>query len=195
MFKFLPGILLIQLVTAGLVYIGINWPYDPQLISVLIAFAVILAVLTTFWFGSIVRDLHSSSDAKLHQKHAKEREKILLKAERDKAKVTSKSYQQVEKATKNAHAKANFKVGAAFAIAIGAGGIMLLSQLVTVGMMVLVASGSGLAGYLTRARQDRLPGNTPPPPPKIKQKNIKALTRKKSVPKQKTKNTLAVPEK
>ena len=128
MFKFLPGLLLLQLVTAGLFYIGINWSHNPQLIIVLIAFAVIVAVLTTFWFGSIVRDMHHSSHAKLQARHAKDREKIILKAEREKAKVTSKSYQQIEKATKNAHAKANFKVGAAFAAAIAAGGIMIMGQ-------------------------------------------------------------------
>jgi hypothetical protein len=33
-------------------------------------------------------------------------------------------------------------VGAAFATAVGAGGIMIFSQLVTVGVMFLVASGS-----------------------------------------------------
>ena len=50
-------------------------------------------------------------------------------------------------------------MGAAFAAAVGAGGIMVFSQLVTVGMMVLVASGSGLAGYLARARHERLSRN------------------------------------
>ncbi|MDX2505750.1 MAG: hypothetical protein QNL62_14915 [Gammaproteobacteria bacterium] len=183
MFKILPGILLIQLVTAGLVFIGIKWLHEPQLIIVLIAFAVIFAVLTTFWFGSIFRNMHNSTQAKLQAKHAKDREKILLKAERDKAKVTSQSYQQVEKATKSAHAKANFKVGAAFAVAFGAGGIMLLSQLITVGMMILVASGSGLAGYLTRARQERLSRNTQLPLSNVKPTGIKPPGRKKSVAK------------
>jgi hypothetical protein len=36
------------------------------------------------------------------------------------------------------------------------GGVLIFSQLITVGMMVLVASGSGLAGYLARARHERL---------------------------------------
>jgi Flp pilus assembly protein TadB len=191
MFKFLPGILLIQLVTAGLVFIGINWLHEPQLIIVLIAFAIIFAVLTTFWFGSIVSNLHNSAHTKLQAKHAKDREKILLKAERDKAKVTSKSFQQVDKASKNAHAKANFKVGAAVAVAIGAGGIMILSQLFTVGVMILIASGSGLAGYLTRARQERLTRNNQLPLLKVKQADIKQLGRKKSVP---GNNSLKAPE-
>lgn len=182
MFRLLPGILLIQLVTAGLVYIGVHWSHEPQLIIVLISFALIFAVLVTFWFGSIFRNMHHLTQAKLEAKHAKSRERILLKAERDKAKVASQSYQQVEKATQNAHAKANFKVGAAFAVAIGAGGIMIISQLVTVGMMLLVASGSGLAGYLTRVRHEHQ-SNNQLPQPDIKQINSKPSARKKSIAK------------
>ena len=33
---------------------------------------------------------------------------------------------------------------------------MIVSQLITVGTMVLVASGSGLSGYILRARQEQI---------------------------------------
>lgn len=181
MFKFLPGILLIQLVTAGLVIICVKWSQEPQLVFVVIAFGLILAVLTTFWFGSITRNVENSTHTKLLAKHAKDRERIIRRAEREKAQVTSKSYQQMEKAAQKAGAKANFKVGAAFAAAVGVGGFMIFSQLVTVGMMVLIASGSGLAGYLVRVRQDRLSRKNQLP----RQKDIlpppKQIDEKKSV--------------
>lgn len=172
MFKFLPGILLIQLVTAGLVVVCIRWWQEPQLIIVVVVFGILIAVLTTFWFNSIVQYMQKSTHVKLQAKHAQDREKIIRRAEREKAKVTSESYQQTEKATLKAHAKANFKMGAALAVAIGAGGFMILSQLVTVGMMVLVACGSGLAGYLIRVRQDRLSRKNQLPPPKVTRKQI-----------------------
>lgn len=156
MFKFLPGILLIQLVTAGLVIVCIRWSQEPQFIVVAVAFAIISAILTTFWFGAIVKNIQSSTHAKLQAKHAQDREKIIRRAEREKAQVTSDSYQQREKAARNASAKANFKVGAVSAVAVGTAGLLIFSQLITVGMMVLVATGSGLAGYLLRVRQDRL---------------------------------------
>lgn len=181
MFRFLPGILLIQLVTAGLVFICISWSQAPQLIIVVIAFGIILAILTTFWFGSIVRNMQISTHSKLQAKHAKDREKIIRRAEREKAQVTSESYQQIEKAGKKASAKANFKVGAYFTVAIGAGGIMILSQLVTVGMMVLIASGSGLAGYLFRVRQDRLSRKNQLPLPKVTKATRKQLGAQKPV--------------
>jgi ABC-type multidrug transport system fused ATPase/permease subunit len=185
MFKFLPGIILIQLITAGLLLTAFNWSQDPQLIVVIVVFSLITGILTAFWFASIARTMvkveqtqlqeqHAeererillaaerdkayiaAERAKLQEQHAREREKILIDAEREKANIAAESFRQIEKETRKAHAKANFKVGFAFATAVGVGGIMLFSQLITVGMMVLVASGSGLAGYLTRARQERL---------------------------------------
>jgi Flp pilus assembly protein TadB len=181
MFKFLPGILLLQLVTAGLVFICVSWSQEPQLIFVVVVFGIIIAVLTTFWFGSIVRNIQNSTQAKLQAKHAQDREKIIRRAEREKAKVTSKSYQQIEKSAQKVRAKANVKAGASFAVAMGLGGIMIFSQLVTVGMMVLVAAGSGLAGYLIRVRQDHLAGKNPPPLPKVIQATTKQVSAKKPV--------------
>ena len=188
MFKFLPGIILIQLVTAGLVLTAFNWSHDPQLIAVIALFSLIIGVLAAFWFASIARDIYKSEQKQLLDQHAqdrerillnaerekaysaaersqqqeqyaREREKILVETEREKANIAAESYRRIEKETKKAHARANFKVGAAFAAAVGAGGIMVFSQLITVGMMVLVASGSGLAGYLARARHERLSRN------------------------------------
>lgn len=156
MFKFLPGIILVQIITASLVYIAINWSLEPQLIITLVIFSFIIAILITFWFESIVSHIHHTSQAKLQEKHAKEREKILLNAEREKAKIVEKNSKKINKSTKVIIAKANFKVGLAVAAAVGVGAIMIMSQLVTVGMMMFVASGSGLVGYLARSKQEYL---------------------------------------
>jgi uncharacterized membrane protein YraQ (UPF0718 family) len=171
------------LVTAGLVLICTNWQQEPQFIIVTIVFGLIIAVLTTFWFGAIIRNMQHSTYAKLQAKHAKDRERILRKAEREKSKVTSASHQQIERAAKKAQARANFKVGAYFAAAIGAGAIMILSQLATVGMMVLVGSASGLAGYLFRARQDRLSSKNKLLLAKSMQQSRKQIGSKESVSK------------
>jgi len=156
MFRFLPGIIVIQIISASLAYIAINWSLDAQQIILLCVFSVIIAILTTFWFGSIAHQTHQSGYAKLKEKHAKDREKLLLKAEREKARIHSKKSKEIDSTAKSAIAKANFKVGLAVAAAVGVGGIMIMSQLVTVGMMMFVASGSGLAGYLARSKQESL---------------------------------------
>jgi Flp pilus assembly protein TadB len=189
MFKFLPGILLIQLVTAGLVFLGVRWWQDPQFIIVIVAFGIILAILTTFWFGSIVQNMQKSTHAKMQAKHFQDREKIIRRAEREKAKVTSDSYRQREKAALKASAKTNLKMGAALAVAIGTGSLMIFSQLVTVGMMVLIAAGSGLAGYLFRVKQDRLAWKNQLQLPKVLQPAAKQIDAKKPVSAKSKRNT------
>ncbi len=185
MLKFLPGIVLIQLITALMLVAAFNWSRDVQLVIVIVFFCLIVGLLAAFWFAYIARDMYrnellemrekharerekillnaerekagiAEERSKLQQQHARERERILLQAEREKSDVVTESYRQLEKEIRKAHARANLKVGAAFTVAAAAGGVMLFSQLVTVGMMVLVASGSGLAGYLARARHERL---------------------------------------
>ncbi|TXL04145.1 hypothetical protein BMR09_13210, partial [Methylococcaceae bacterium CS3] len=159
--------------------------HDFQLIIVLAMIAFISAILSAFWFSSIARNIFHDQQTVLREQHAqdresflkeageekasaieeksqmqdmhaRERERILLDAEREKSDILAESYKKIEKATRKAHAKANFKVGAAFATAVGAGGIMIFSQLVTIGVMLLVASGSGLSGYILRARQEHV---------------------------------------
>lgn len=195
MLKFLFGILVIQLVTALTLMAGLNWLKEPQFIAIVVLFSLVVAVLAAFWFVYIGRDLNrqelqkmqerhafererlllnaerekasiSAERAKLQEHHARERERILLTAEREKADVALQSYRNQEKEIRKAYARANFKVGAVCTLAAAAGGVLIFSQLITVGVMVLVASGSGLAGYLARARYERvsrekrLPGNT-----------------------------------
>ncbi len=183
MTKFLPGIILTQLVMSGLILMAINWSNDFQLIIVIAVIALLTAVLVAFWFSSIARNLAIDEQSLIVEKHvqdrenlikeaerekvgvlkeksqlqefhAREREKILLDAEREKASVVEKSYQKIDKETKKAHSKANLKVGLAFSATVAAAGVMIFSQLITIGVMVLVASGSGLSGYVLRARHE-----------------------------------------
>jgi ABC-type multidrug transport system fused ATPase/permease subunit len=183
--KFLFGIIVIQLVTAITVMTALNWLLDPQFIAVVVLFSLIMAVLAAFWFVYIGRDLHKNElqkmqeqhafererillnaerekaciteeRSKLQEQHARERERILLAAEREKADIALQSYRKQENEIRKAHAKANFKAGVICTVAAAAGGVLIFSQLITVGMMVLIASGSGLAGYMARARHERL---------------------------------------
>lgn len=194
MLKFLFGILVIQLVTALTLMAGLNWLREPQFIAIVVLFSVVVAILAAFWFVYIGRDLNkhelqklqerhafererlllnaerekasiSAERAKLQEQHARERERILLTAEREKADMALQSYRNQEKEIRKAYAKANFKVGAVCTLAAAAGGALIFSQLITIGAMVLVATGSGLVGYMARARyervsrEQRLPGN------------------------------------
>lgn len=201
MFKFLPGLILLQIITICLLLLTpinfneFNWIDWAKLILPL----GISALLMAFWFSSLaahrhqqailhlkeahakeceqLRNIHQSKVLelketyaqekaetlnmrqdeilRLKEAHASEREKIRVSAERAKLRATKEAQKQVEKEIRRTSAKANFKVGAAVTGAIGLGGLLVLTQFVTLGAMVLTTAGGTLGGYLLRYKQER----------------------------------------
>ena len=154
MIRFLIGIVVIQIATIALVMLapddlqGIGW------LRLLIPLFVV-AVFSAFWFSSIAN--HKSKDelSNLQAKHAQEREKLQVNAERAKTRMVKKTQQQIARETKIVHGKANFKVGATLAGAMGFGALMLLTEMLTLGIMTITTAGGALGGYLYRANKDR----------------------------------------
>ncbi len=154
MLKFLIGILLVQAGTIALFFAVTRTGLEnTQLMLTIGLLEVLFSVLAAFWFSSIARQRHREELETAKEEHAREREKIRVNAERQKAMIVSKSHKQLLKETRRAHAAANFKVGAAFAGALAFGGVMLYSQFVTFGLLILTTAGGGLAGYLARGKQ------------------------------------------
>ena len=156
MIKFLPGIILIQLATAVLVFILISTPVDQTQAAAISLLAFVISLFGAFWFASIAHNIHKDSLEKTRQQFAEERETLLVDTERQKVEMLQQTHDQIVKETNRAHAKANLKVGAMFTAAVGFGAIMLFSQLITAGLLVLAATGGALTVYLARARQDKL---------------------------------------
>jgi len=154
MFRFLIGILIIQIATAALVLLA---PDDLQGLGWLrlIIPIVFMGVFSAFWFNSI--SSHKSKDevSKLQKSHAREREKLQLNAERAKTRMMKKTQQQIAREAKLTHGKANFKVGATLAGAMGFGALMLLTELLTLGIMTITTAGGALSGYIYRGRKDK----------------------------------------
>jgi Flp pilus assembly protein TadB len=155
MFRFLFGILIVQIATVALVMLA------PDDLHGLAWFRLIIPLLVVgsfaaFWFGSIAK--HHSKDEvyQVKEQHAQEREKIQINAERAKTRLVKKTQQQIAREAKITHSKANFKVGAAFAAAIGAGALMLLTELLTLGLLTITTAGGALGGYIMRARREKI---------------------------------------
>lgn len=201
MFKFLPGLILLQVITISLFVLApenlseFNWINWAKLILPL----AVSALLMAFWFSSVAAHRHQQKMLRSKEKHAKEceqlryahqteilnlkeahakeraqtlnlrqdeilqlkeahaseREKIRVNAERAKLRATKEAQKQVEKEIRRTSAKANFKVGAAVTGAIGLGGLLILTQFVTLGAMILTTAGGTLGGYLLRYKQER----------------------------------------
>ena len=163
MIRFLPGIILIQLATGAVIFALVNAPLDGNQIYVIGLLGLLIAVLTAFWFSSISGNLNADTLAKVKDGHAQEREKLRVNAERQKTRLVKESHKQITTATNRAHAKASFKVGGMFAAAVGLGGLMIFTQFLTLGLLILTTSGGAMVGYMTRLRQEKaaalLPAN------------------------------------
>ena len=155
MFRFLPGIIIIQLLTIAFVLLLPDtldslWSWLQLLLP---TFA--LGVMTAFWFDAIAAQINQDKINTLQKEFVNEREKIRVNAERSKVRLLKQNYKQVIEETRQISAKANFKVGAMTAGAIAVGVVLMTVQLLTMGMMVLMTTGGVLTGYAVRARQER----------------------------------------
>ena len=82
-----------------------------------------------------------------------EREKLRINAQHAKERVIKEAHKNITKETQKAHAKANFKVGAAFAAALGVGALFIFAQMVTAGLLAITATGGVMGGYYWRGRR------------------------------------------
>lgn len=152
--KFIPGILLLQVITIALVLIAPadleNWGWLRLAIPVLIA-----GFLTAFWFGSIAAHQRKDEISRLKEYHAKERETIRLNAERAKTKLVKQAQSKSLKEVRRLSTRANIKIGLAFTGVAGLGGLLLLTQFVSLGLLTLTTVGGALGGYILRIRQEK----------------------------------------
>jgi len=152
LFKFLTGILLLQVATGILVVLALRTEsHEVWLLFLLLALT--LCLLTAFWFASIITHAKKDATAQVREDFSREREKIRVRAEREKSKVIEKSHQQIIKDRGRIQAKANTKSGVLFAGMLTLGGIMVFTQFFTFGLLIMTTAGGALAGYLVRSRQ------------------------------------------
>jgi fatty acid desaturase len=152
--RFLPGIIIAQAATAVLVFAFMentkaNWlPY--------VLLALIASLLTAFWLASIANHIKKDALARMKEGLVREREQLLVTTEKEKSRVFEQTHKRIVKETNRAHAKANFKVGAAVVGAVGIGIGLLSIQFFTIGLLTLLAAGGALTGYMARVRQNAL---------------------------------------
>lgn len=153
MLKYLLGILIIQAATVAMTLAAIRSD-DQELWLAVLLLAVILGLVTAFWFSSITSNAKKDAVAHARDEFSKEREKLRINAERQKTRLMRKSHEEIRKETNRLHARTSFKLGAGFIGIIAAGSLMIFSQLLTLGMLTLALGGGALGGYLMRIRQE-----------------------------------------
>ena len=154
MLKFIPIILILQVITIALVMIAPpdleNWGWLRLMIPVLIA-----GFLTAFWFGSIAARQRKDQISRLKEYHAKEREAIRVNAERSKIKLVKQAHRRTLQEVQRSSKRANIKIILAFSGVAGLAGLLIWTQFVSLGLLMLSTVGGALGGYLLRIRQEK----------------------------------------
>jgi len=152
MLKFLLGIVLVQAATVAIVLLA---PADLQGANLLRVIVPVLVIgfVAAFWFASMAHHLRKDHLARVSEQFARERENLRVNAERSKARAMKQAQKDIAREARTTHAKANFKVGAAFSGIIAIGALLLLTQFLTVGIVALSTAAGALGGYFYRARQ------------------------------------------
>lgn len=150
--KFLFGIILAQAATYALILLA---PAELNFVGFLrIAIPLlIIALIIAFWFNSIAGYHSKDAIGKVKDDFANEKEKIHANAQRAKERVIKEAQKDITKEATKTHAKANFKVGAAFAAALGIGALFVFAQMVTAGLLAIAATGGVMGGYYWRGKR------------------------------------------
>ncbi len=157
--QFLGGILLVQLITAGLAAAALR-SQRPELWGLLALIAVGLGLLAAFWFTAMMAQARREARAELEARHLKERERLKVRAEREKSRLREKSQKELARAKRKADNGTRKRTTLAFTAVAAAGGLMLFTQFITFGLLLVTGAGGALAGYALRWKQS-LPRRAP----------------------------------
>jgi hypothetical protein len=146
-FKFLIGILLLQVATALLTYTALMTDLK-QTAYLFAALAATLGVMVALWFDSVIGSVKEHAMARQQKRHSREREKIRMQAEKDKLKLA--------KQRRRSSGGATLKTGLAVGGTVGVGVALMLAQLMTLGLLTISAAGGAALGYGIRSRQEKM---------------------------------------
>lgn len=150
--KFFFGIILVQLITIVLVMLSPSeWDSVGLLRLVIPLFFISLTV--AFWFASLSEHHRKDEIEKVKSSFAQEREQLKVHAQQAQIRVVKQAQKDIAKEARTTHAKANFKVGAAFAGVLGVGALFVFAQMMTVGLLTMVAAGGAMGGYYWRGKR------------------------------------------
>lgn len=150
--KFLFGIVLAQVATYVIIFLAPGDLTTTGFMRLAIPL-LFIALVIAFWFSSIAGHYGKDAVIKVKDSFANEREKLHINAQRAKERVIKEAHKNITRESTKTHAKANFKVGAAFAGALGVGALFVFAQMVTAGLLALAVTGGAMGGYYWRGKR------------------------------------------
>jgi len=153
--KYLIGVLFVQVVTVLLVVTAYRTDLERTgLLFLLLNLAI--GTLTAFWLTSMTEGVRKQALSRAKEGFAREREKLRVHAEREKAREVKNNQRRISREKQRAQQGGNLKTSLMLGGAAGLGIVMVLAQFVTLGLLTLTTAGGAALGYGLRARQDRL---------------------------------------
>ena len=157
--KFFVGVVLVQGMTALLLY---AWSRTGSADAALTFVALGLAAgfFAALWFASLSRSDRKEAQIRAEARLAQERERHKRLSERARLKAADAARKEGQREARRGRAGSNLKLGGAVAGMVGLGVMLLLTQFLSLGVLLVSSSGGAVAGYLFRARQEarRRPG-------------------------------------
>lgn len=150
--KVIIGVLLLQVVTTLLVVAALRSDLT-ETGPLFVLVGALVGFLAALWFSSIYSGTHKLAVSQAREGFSKEREKIRVKAERDKAKLMVSRQKSAGKAAGGGFSGISPKGGMAMVGVLGVGTVLLFSQFVTLGLAALAAVGGSMVGYKVRGLQ------------------------------------------
>jgi hypothetical protein len=153
--KYAIGILLLQVGTVLLAYTAMRTSLE-QTWPLFGALGLTIGAITALWFNAIADGARKQALAKAREGFSREREKIRVRAEQEKSKEAKNTQRQIHREKQRARTGNSLKTGVMIGGAAGIGVVMLMTQMVTLGLLTLSTAGGAALGYGVRARQERL---------------------------------------
>ena len=176
MHRYLPGIVLVQIVTFTLYFVNQEASFEQLLLRVALP-ALMISAVTALWLSMIGRMDAEQRNSALREEHATERTQLnreieraradaLLEASTDRAQLMERAnsererlvrqtHKQLMKQERGASRRANVKVGLVFMVLTGIGTFMLVTQFMMVGVLMISTATGAMGGYLFRWRQSK----------------------------------------
>jgi hypothetical protein len=176
MLRYLPGSVLVQVVTFTLYFVNQEATFEQLLLRVGLP-ALMISGVTALWLSMIgrmdaeqrnsaLREQHGTERTQLNREIERARADAMLEASTDRAQLMERAntererlvrqtHKQLMKQERSASRRANVKVGFAFMVMTGFGVFMLVSQFMMLGVLMISAASGAMGGYLLRWRQSK----------------------------------------
>ncbi len=151
--KLFLGLVLIQGVTALLLYAW--WRSGSADAAITFgALAVASALFAALWLASLARGHSAESVLRAEADLARERERQRRLTAEERARTVERARKQVKRETQRVRNRSSVKLYGGFAGIAALGALLLLTQFLSLGVLLISSSGGAIAGYLLRIRQE-----------------------------------------